>query len=145
MLDRLHWSPAVPAARSLELIDNSSNSSSAGDLQQGQQQLALRSQDAAAVLARTGHTATAAGSYLVVVGGTTRDGPAPTALDVAVLDLPNSRIVKPALYGQQPPALVEHCTAVLNPQSGSTLYTQVSSRCKACPACALHTQGKAPA
>lgn len=128
MLDRLHWSPAIPAARTLELVDNTSSSSSGGaDDLQAQRQLPLRNHDAAAVLARTGHTATAAGTHLVVVGGTMRDGPAPTALDIAVLDLPNSCIVKPAMYGQQPPALAEHCTAMLNPQPGSALYKQVGS------------------
>lgn len=119
-LDRLHWSPAAPAASSLAIVDHSAHK---------QQQ-----QDAAAVLARSGHTATAAGSHLVLVGGDLRDrapaaAAAAAALDVAVLDLPNRRVIKPALYGQQPPSLVEHCTVALAPQPGTALHKQVGRWC----------------
>jgi hypothetical protein len=99
-------------------------------------------QDAAALLTRTGHTATAAGSHLVLVGGDLRDraqiaAANAAALDAAVLDLPNRRVIKPALYGQQPPSLVEHCTVALAPQPGSALHKQVSWRCLSPSVCDL--------
>jgi hypothetical protein len=122
MLDRLHWSPACPAANSLQLDDHSSSRQSSAKLH-----LAPCAKDAAALLARTGHTATAAGSHLVLIGGDMRDGPAPAMFDVAVLDLANSRVVRPMLYGQQPPSLREHCTVVLDPHPGTALHKQVRS------------------
>jgi hypothetical protein len=128
MLDRLHWSQAAPHASKLTLTSHASHTSThaaaaaAATMQQGSRSLPA---DAAALLARTGHTATAAGRFLVLVGGDLRDGPAQAASDVAVLDLPSSRVMQPALYGQHPPSLREHCTVLLQQQPGSALYRQV--------------------
>jgi hypothetical protein len=124
-LDRLHWSPACPAANRLQLADHSSSSSSRQA--SAKLQLAPCVKDAAALLARTGHTATAAGSHLVLIGGDMRDGPMPAISDVAILDLASSRVVRPMLYGQQPPSLREHCTVVLDPHPGTALHKQVTS------------------
>lgn len=124
VLDRLHWSPAAPAAGDLALISHSPSAQQRHQQQQ-QQQLVVPAPDAAALLARTGHTATAVGSLLVVLGGDMRDGPAPAVSDVLVVDLPSSHLVQPRLHGKQPQSLREHCTVLLNPQAGSALLEQV--------------------
>lgn len=82
---------------------------------------------AARQLARFGHTATVAGSLLVLLGGVTRDGPVST-LDVSVLDLASNRLAAPQLTGQQPPALRHLSTAVVTLEQGSLLHSKV--RCK---------------
>jgi hypothetical protein len=126
VLDRLHWSPAAPAAGDLTLISHRPSAQQRHQQQQQQQQLVAPAPDAAALLARTGHTATAVGSLLVVLGGDMRDGPAPTVSDILVVDLPSSRLIQPRLYGKQPQSLREHCTVLLCPQPGSALLEQVS-------------------
>lgn len=127
MLDRVHWSQATPHASKLTLISHTSHGSKrAVGLAAAMKKDSLPiPTDAAALLARTGHTATAAGRSLVLIGGDLRDGPAPEALDVAVLDLPNSRIIQPSLHGHQPPSLREHCTVLLQQQPGSALNQHV--------------------
>jgi hypothetical protein len=134
MLDRLHWSQAAPHASKLTLISHTSHTSkhaAAATFQDSRSTPA----DAAALLARTGHTATAAGRFLVLIGGDLRDGPTPEVSDVAVLDLPNSRVTQPRLHGQQPPSLREHCAVLLQQQAGSALNQQVSRPLNAAGPC----------
>lgn len=132
MLDRLHWSPSIPAASALKVV---ADHSSDNNTQQQQQQQLLHQllpspvSDAASLLARTHHTATAASTHLVIIGGDVRDGPAPTAADVVVLDLPNRRVLQPRLHGKQPPSLRHHCTVLLKPRQDSVLFDQVRGFC----------------
>jgi len=119
MLDRLHWSAAAPAIKDVSVRSNSSEQEVCSYPQQ------RVTQDAAALLARTGHTATACGRLMVLIGGDFRDGPALDALDVAVLELDQCRIVQPRLHGQQPPSLQHHCTVRLVLEEGNALREQV--------------------
>lgn len=133
MADRLHWSPATPAVSGLSLSSTAachsacSSSSSTGADPCRQWHVPTQSPDA--LLARTGHTATAVGTLLVLIGGELRDGPAAITADVAVLDLPGNRIIQPVLHGRQPPPLQHHCTARVCLQHGSALHEQVSCYC----------------
>lgn len=121
MLDRLHWSAAAPAIKDVSVCSYS-NSSEQEAYRYPHQRVV---QDAAALLARTGHTATACGRLMVLIGGDFRDGPALDALDVAVLELDKCRIVQPRLHGQQPPSLQHHCTVRLVLEEGNALHEQV--------------------
>jgi hypothetical protein len=107
IVDEVHWSPLLP--------DETHQADSSCQHAKGKH-----------LLARCCHSATAAGSYIVLLGGIFRDG-SPSHLDVCVLDVVHGRIIQPQLLGEHlPPALSHMCQALISLHQGSVLHSLVS-------------------
>ena len=73
-----------------------------------------------ACLARAGHTATAAGHLLVILGGSLRDASQRDTLDVLVIDLRTLSLVEPQLSGTPPKARQKHAAVLVAPPAEGT-------------------------
>lgn len=107
IVDEVHWSPL--------LLDETHQANSSCQHAKGKH-----------LLARCCHSATAAGSFIVLLGGNFRDGSS-SHLDVCVLDVVHGRIIQPQLLGEHlPPALSHMCMALITLLQGSVLHGMVS-------------------
>ncbi|KAK9793761.1 hypothetical protein WJX73_004838 [Symbiochloris irregularis] len=76
-------------------------------------------------LARTGHSATLAGRFLVIMGGIIRDGCRDTHVVIIAMD--TLEIAIPEVHGSVPSFRFRHSTVVAKPAAGSLLQLRVAA------------------